>query len=229
MDFFKNLIADTLALLPGEPSSTYPYTPEKAWPDAGRNEVILQRDSAYELKGVGFNLVTSDPVENGIAVYGSELRDIVRSEHFARICLIGIRDEADEQKAYDLIRKIEYVKYHCFPKGYMMRTSSQSHKEAVRLSKSALQGGISFERVGDLYLNAYLKNPAVTGVKILFVTDEACDCRRFEKIAAKNHAVTETLNHVMNSVSFDCSTCNLKPICDEVEGMRELHLKNAGM
>jgi hypothetical protein len=33
----------------------------------------------------------------------------------------------------------------------------------------------------------------------------------------------------MQNINFDCSTCNLKPICDEVEGMRELHFKNSGM
>lgn len=230
MDFYNDLIRDTSALLQGTKSCAYPYTPGKAWPDAGRNEVILQRDTAFELNGVGFNLITSEPVESSIAVYGDELGSIRQSRYFARVCLIGMRDDAeDEQKTYDRIRKVEFVKYHCFPKGYMIRTASRSHKEVVRVSKSAVQGGISFEKVGNLLLSAYLEKPAVEGVKILFLTDPQLDYAKLEKIAAKTHAVTETLNHIMNSVNFDCSTCNLKPICDEVEGMRELHFKRAGM
>ncbi len=229
MDFFKDLIRDTTDLLQGAKRRDYPYTPGKAWRDIGRNEVILQRDTAVELNGVGFNLITSEPVENGIGVYGDELYAIHGSRRFARVCLIGLDDTKDEQEAYDLIRKIEYTKYHCFPEGYMMRTASRSHKEAVRVGKTAVQGGISFEKVGDLLIGAYLKNPAVKGVKILFLTDETLDYASLEKIAVKNHAVTEALNHIMNSVNFDCSTCKLKPVCDEVEGMRELHFKRAGM
>ena len=35
-----------------------------------------------------------------------------------------------------------------------------------------------------------------------------------------------SLNHIFDNVMFDCSTCNLKEICDEVDGLKELHLKN---
>lgn len=110
-----------------------------------------------------------------------------------------------------------------------MRTSSQSQKEVVRVSKNAIHNGISFEKVGNLFINAYHNVPYVKGVRILFVTDEKLDYHKFDKLAAKNHSITETLNHVMNNLNFDCSTCNLKPICDEVEGMRELHFKKSRM
>lgn len=229
MNFFDELIEYTEATLDGKRKAEYSCAPEKAWEDAGRNEVILRRDTAFELNGVGFNLITGREIESGITVYGGELASIRADCRFARICLISINDAEDEQKTYDLIRKIEYVKYHCFPKGYMMRTSTQGHREAVRVSKSALRDGISFEKVGNLLINAYTKNRAVKGIRIIFVTDQSVDFGRLEKAARKNHDITETLNHIMNNVQFDCSTCNLKPICDEVEGMRELHFKKAGV
>ena len=109
----------------------------------------------------------------------------------------------------------------------MIRTSSRSHKEVVRLSKSAVNSGASFEKIGNLLIDQYKSNPAVKAVHLFFVTDKSVDYKSLEALAVKNHSITETLNHIMNNVNFDCSSCNLKPICDEVEGMRELHFKAA--
>lgn len=228
MNFFDGLIEDTQSVLEGLNSKSYGVN--SAWEDIGRNELILQRDSAYELDGVGYNLVTSADIGgDGIVVIGDDVNTISSDRKFARISFIQIDDIDDEQKAYDLIRKIEYAKYHFFPKGYMIRTASRSHKESVRISKSAISDGMSFQKVGSLLINKYKENKAVRAVRIAFVTDKSADYKAFESIAKKNYEITETLNHIMNNVNFDCSTCNLKPICDEVEGMRELHFKNAGM
>ena len=191
--------------------------------------MILQRDTAFELSGTGFNLITSAPVESGVTVIGDDLGAIGESRRFARVSLIQLEDNEDEQKIYNLIRKVEYVKYHYFPEGYMMRTASRSHKEAVRVSKKALRGGISFEKAGNLLIKKYMEIPAVKAVNVVFITDAGADYNKLEALALKGNAVTEALNHIMNSVNFDCDTCNLKPICDEVEGMKELHFKNMGM
>ena len=229
MEFFDSLINEALELTQGLHKFDYDYTSDNAWTDVGFNQVILQRDTAFELSGTGFNLVTSAEVKDGITVIGNELGEIKDNCKFTRISIVQIDEPEDQQKTYNLIRKIEYVKYHYFPDGYMIRTSSRSHKEAVRVAKSAVKKGISFENVGNLLINKYKENPAVKGVKVIFITSPEADHRAFEAMAEKNNGITETLNHVMNSVNFDCNTCNLKPICDEVEGMRELHFKNKGM
>ena len=62
---------------------------------------------------------------------------------------------------------------------------------------------------------------------MIFITDPQLDLNSFTKIAEKNNEITKALNHVMNTVNFDCDTCNLKAICDVVECMRELHFKSA--
>ena len=229
MEFFDSLISGALELIQGLSETNYAYEPYKAWRDIGFNQVILQKHSAFELSGTGFNLVTSSDIEEGITVIGSELCDIKKDCRFTRISLVQIDEQESEQKAYNLIRKIEYVKYHYFPDGYMIRTSSRSHKEAVRVSEDAVKAGISFQSVGNLLIDKYKENPAVKAVKVIFITSEKADHKAFEDMAQKNNAITETLNHIMNSVNFDCDTCNLKPICDEVEGMRELHFKNLSM
>lgn len=228
MNFFDSLIGDVFSLCEKLPKRDFTLS-EKLWPDTGYSQVILQRDTAFELEGTGFNLVTSAPVQEGITVIGDDLISIKKNRNFARVCLIQIEDEEEQQKVYNLIRKIEYVKYHHFPEGYMIRTSSRSHKEAVRVSKKALREGVSFQKIGSLLIGKYKENPAVKNVRVIYITAEDADYRALEELAKKNNSITETLNHIMNSVKFDCDSCNLKPICDEVEGMKELHFKNASM
>lgn len=227
MEFFDNLIDDFYKSVSRYARNDYPYSIEKQWQDLGQNELVMQRESAYELDGIGFNLVTSKDLEDKITVIGDDLAEINGDRKFARVSVISIDSIDDEQRAYDLIRKIEYVKYHFFPKGYMIRTSSRSHKEIIRLSKSALNQSITFEKIGNLLIHKYKENPSVKAVHTFFITEKSIDYKSLEALAVKNHSITETLNHIMNNVNFDCSSCNLKPICDEVEGMRELHFKNA--
>ena len=229
MEFFDSLIKKALENTQGLSEINYEYNPDNTWKDVGVNQVILQKHSAFELKGTGFNLITSSPVKDGITVIGKELADIKKDCSFTRISIIQIEDTEDEQKLYNVIRKTEYVKYHYFPDGYMIRTSSRSHNEAVRVSKDAIKKGISFQNAGNLLINKYKENPAVRGVRVIFITSPEADHKAFEEIAQKNNTITETLNHIMNNVNFDCDTCNLKPVCDEVEGMRELHFRNKGM
>jgi len=223
MKFFDSLILETEKLISAFPKKEFELC--KPWQDAQQAQVIMRRDTAYELEGVGFNLVTSDTVQDSVIVVGDDLGEIKDSRRFARITLVQIEDSDDEQKAYSLIKKIDYVKYHCFPDGYMMRSTSRSHKEAVRVSKQALNDGADFRKIGSLLIEKYKEIPAVKGVKVIFITAKEADYNEAERIAEKNYAITETLNHIMNSVNFDCDTCNLKAICNEVEGMKELHFR----
>ena len=173
----------------------------------------------------GFNLITSEEIADEIIVIGEDLSKIQADRRFARITVVQIDDVEDEQKAYSLIKKIDYVKYHAFPDGYMMRSTSRSHKESVRVSKKAVKDGANFRKIGSLMIEKYKEIPAVKGVRMIFITVPKADYSATERLAEKTCAITETLNHVMNSVSFDCNTCNLKAICDEVEGIKELHFR----
>ena len=169
MEFFSGLINEFSVMTDAGVKKVYPYDELKCWKDIGYNEVILKRDTAYELSGTGFNLITSRPVESGVIVVGDDLGQIKDSRNFARVSLVQLEDGGDEQTMYNLIRKVEYVKYHYFPEGYMMRTASRSHTEAVRVSKKALTNGISFEMAGNLLIKKYMEIPAVRSVKLITI------------------------------------------------------------
>lgn len=221
MKFFDSLILEAEKIYSSLPEKV--FSKDAPWHDSGQNQIIMRRDTAYELEGFGFNLITSDNVDDGIILVGDDLKEIKGNRRFARICVVQIDDIGDEQKEYNLIKKIDYVKYHTFPEGYMMRSTSRSHREAVRVSKTALKDGADFRRIGSLLIEKYKEIPAVKSVKVIFITDPDANYPEIERLAEKNSAIAETLNHVMNSINFDCNTCNLKAICDEVEGMKELH------
>ena len=225
MKFFDSLIREAETLLAS--SSKKGFLRTFPWKDAEQNQMIVLRDTAFELEGVGFNLVTSAEIPDGILLVGDDLDSIRENRQFARISLVQIQDGSNDQAEYNLIKKIDYVKYHIFPEGFMMRSTSRSYLEAVRISKTAIQNGINFQRIGSLMIDKYHQIPAVKGVTVIFVTAPNVDYVQFNKIAEKSHAVTETLNHVMNKVVFDCDTCNLKVICDEVEGMKSLHFSQS--
>ena len=227
MEIFDSLIKEVSEIIKPYPQKEYSYEKENLWEDVGHNQVILQKETLFELDGVGFNLFTSSNIDDGIVVVGKDLQDIKENSKFARICFIEFAEQEDTQKTYNLIRKIEYTKYHFFPDGYMIRTSAKAHKENVRVSKSAVKKGISFQKIGNLLINKFKENPAVKGVEVIFVTENAVDYSNLEILSRKNHEITETLNQVMNNLTFNCDTCNLKAICDEVEGMRELHFKTS--
>lgn len=230
MNFFDKLIDKTLKILEPYDAKKYAYDENKRWYDIGESHIVMQRDMAFELDGIGFNLITSSPIgDSETVVLGNDLNKIKKSGKFARISVIQIDDIQDEQQAYNAIRKIEYVKYHYFPKGYMIRTSSKEQKEVVRVSKKAVKSGINFENVGNLLNYHFKQNKSVKNVKTYFVTLDDFEYKTLEDICDKNSEITNTLNHIMKGINFDCTACSLKPICDEVEGMRELHFKNNSM
>ena len=83
--------------------------------------------------------------------------------------------------------------------------------------------GISFEAVGNRYIEAYKKDVNVLNVTVIFVTDPTMDFKAMLENSKKVDAITNTLTHIMEGLPTDCSVCQLKDICDEVEGMKELH------
>ena len=226
MEFFDSLINDFSEICNKYNSAAFSPDDRIQWKENEYSKVILQRETACELDGTGFNLITGKDIEDGVVIIGSDIDKLTSKQKFARICIVQLENKDDEQQLYNLIRKVEYVKYHFFPEGYMIRTASRSHKEGVRISKNAVKDGLTFEKVGNMLIRKFKAIPSVKAVKVYFVTDPTFNYVRIEEMAQKSNTITEALNHIMNSVKFDCDTCNLKAVCDEVDGMKELHFKN---
>ncbi len=235
MELYNSIIEKTDGLLGKSEPRKYKYNPSKCWEDVGGNQLIMMKESAYELGGdnkgaVNYACVSSGDYvkEDEILVYGKDLGEIKSDTSFARIALIKVGDlagegEEDTEPLFRAIQDIDFVKYHVYPKGYMIRSSSDSFREQIRVSKEAVKKGISFEQVGNLYIREYKKNPNIKAVKLIFVTASDADYTEMRTCAKKTKDITLTLSKILEGMSTDCNSCNLKEICDEVEGLRELH------
>lgn len=232
MKLYDGIIRQTLGALKGVSARKTAYREELCWKDLGGSELIMLRDAAFELGGSGlpsvnYTCVTTDASlvpEDDVLVIGPELAEIRQDVSFARITLIETEDlGSDEEAAYNTIRNLEFVRYHVFPEGYMVRVSSESNQEQVRVAKTALRRGISLSRVGCAYIRKYKELPGVRHVRVLFLVDRP-ETAGLRENAKKVDEITKTLTHILDGLPTDCSHCSLKPVCDEVEGMREMHM-----
>ncbi len=233
MKLYDTIIKDTEKILAEKAGTRWQFDRSRVWKDRGESELIMRRDAAFELGGQGqpsvnYTCVTTSGLvtEDEIYVYGPDLQEIRADVPFAKIVFLETEDlgEADdEEKAYRSIRNIEFVRYHVFPVGYMVRVSAQSNEEQVRVSRKVKDAGIRFAYVGGTYIRKYKALPEVKHVRIIFITDARL-VDRLKPFAGKVDDITKTLTHILDGLPTDCGHCAMKPVCDEVEGMRELHL-----
>ena len=232
MELYNTLIKETRELVDRLPAKVWDYDPAAVWPCNSSSELVLQKDAAFELGASGkgsanFVLFTSNEALGGrdqVVLCGRDLREIKGDCDFARLVLLRIGVLEDEDEAvYRTLRDIEFAKYHVYPQGYMVRISPESYREQVRVSREAVRRGINFRALGMNYIRAYKQDPNVISATVIFLTDPAADYAALRAMAKKSADVTGTLTHIFEGLPTDCSVCALKDICDEVEGMKELH------
>ena len=232
MELYDSLIRDTLAFLDKGSPRVWDYREQDCWKDLGSSELVLQKDAAYELGASGrgsanYVLFSSSPDvadRDQVFLYGQDLREIHGDTDFARIVLlrVGVLDD-DNETVYRILKDIEFAKYHVYPEGYMVRMSPENYREQVRVSKKALRNGISFRNIGCSYIREYKKDVNVLNAKVIFLTAPGFDYAGMKAAAKKASDITNTLTTILEGLPTDCSVCSLKGICDEVEGMKELH------
>ena len=201
------------------------------WGQESEQRIILKKDMAYELGGgnlpahSGMAFTSDETVTDEIIVCGPDLPQIKADSPYARLTILRVDDSSwsDNEQAYRVMCRLDYTRYHIHPKGFMMRISAAANREPVRVGREALQSGLNFERVGRLFLAAYHEHPEVLGVRIIFVTVPDFSYEEFGKEVKKMDSIAESMNEIFNNLVMDCAVCRLKPVCDEVEGMRELH------
>ncbi len=195
-----------------------------------KNSVIFLSDTAFELGGnnkpcVSSLAVTSDiEFSNSIYLQGPDLNEIKADSPFGKFVFVQVEDFENEQDTFNKIKELEALRYHLNVDGFMTRASALNMREQIRVSKKAIKSGVTFADYGNTLLQEYLKFDNVKSAEIYFVTDFN-DFEKLNSIAKKISQTTSALNHIFDNVMFDCSTCNLKEICDEVDGLKELHLK----
>ncbi len=203
---------------------------KKSWPVNENSELVMMKDSVFELGGgnnpsTNYTLVTTSDImdEDGIFLVGKDITEMSSDTPFARIVIIKTEEIGESEEAYNAIRDMEFARYHVYPKGYMVRVSAGSNQEQVRISKQAKAKGINFSAIGKAYLDKYKAIDHLLNVRIIFITDMDT-VNALSEYAKKADDITKSLTHIYDGLATDCGHCDFKPVCDEVEGMREMHL-----
>ncbi len=197
---------------------------------SNKNSVIFLSDSAFELGGnskpcVSSLAVSSDKVfSNSVHLLGDDLNQIETDSPFSKFVFIQIENFENEQETFNKIKELEALRYHLSVDGFMTRASALNMREQIRVSKKAIKSGVTFADYGQTLLREFLKFDYVKSAEIYFVTNFD-EFEKLDSVAKKINQTTSALNHIFDNVMFDCSSCNLKEICDEVDGLKELHLK----
>ncbi|MBR2258640.1 MAG: hypothetical protein IJ899_15185 [Blautia sp.] len=240
MVLYDTLIDRLKELTENLESAVYLYDENRRWPENENYEMILQKDMSIELgtggkSAVNYTCVTTrtdDFAEDGIRIFGPDFSDIQMPVNYARVCEVVIKEdkgiESDARRIYKLLQDIDFVKYHIYPKGYMIRTSGQSPREQIRISKKALKDGISFASIGNTYIRHYKKNPAVRRVRVSFFTTDAVDYAELKKSAEAAARIRNSLSDIGKGLPKDCGNCGIKEICADIVGLKELHFGALG-
>ena len=232
MKLYDEVITAINALCRPFPAATLPAAP---WQEAGRENLVFRQDMAYELGGsgqgffaLGATAVTEEPSlvpGDELLCIGPDLSGIQKDTHYARIALVRVKTGtmAEGNALYDAVKKLEFVRYHVSPQGFMIRVSRINGRESARVSRDALNRGLSFSHVGTMMLRQFHKNPSIEAVRLIFITDPGFPFRELQALTRQTDSITKALDHILKTGMTDCGTCKLQPICDEVEGMKELH------
>ena len=105
----------------------------------------------------------------------------------------------------------------------MLRVSSSNDRESVRVARTSLAEGLNFTAIGNAMLQALHLHKEVEAVKLIFVTAPDVDYARLQEQQKKTKQITATIDHMLKDVNMDCGSCGLQEICDEVDGLREMH------
>ena len=221
-----------------------------AWPQVDDHGMILRSDMAFELgdgaaPAIGCTVITGSrelvpgdalrligPDLPAIAAAGGGARggaaaagSAAPAHPFARIALVRVSASvpAEGQALYRAVRDLEHVRYRFYPEGFMLRVSARKHRESVRLSRDALARGLTLGVTGNQMIAAFHKNPQVEAVDLTYITDPAFDYPALDACVREAEGIVRAIDHIMATAVVDCDACGLKNVCNEVEGLRELH------
>lgn len=233
MKLFHDVIQQMNALLPESPDRFAAYRSDLCAESGDKNAILFRSDTAFELGGSGKPGVSCvlfgeiDSSEDEVLVYGKDLWELTEDTAFAHVTVVQLKAECDEDLRYEQLKEIGFRLFQLYPRGYHIRISPSAGREQVRVAKDVLQGPspLSFVNVGCSLIRLLREHEDVTRVRTIFITGDRIDYTALAALSRKARSITEAVEHTLQLGELDCASCKMKPICDEVDGLRELHVK----
>lgn len=232
MKIFAEVTEKMMSMLPENPDKSAFYDSQMCADNGEKNAILFRSDTAYELGGGGKASVSSivftdsESVADEVVLYGDDLSDITEDTPFAHLTFVRLK-QREEELSYEMLKNIGFTAFQIYPEGYHIRISPSLSKEQVRVAKSVVNSPqpLSFLNVGCTLIRAFRENDDVEAVRTVFITKKDFDFRTLSDLAQKAKRITDAVHSTLQLDELDCASCKMKAICDEVEGLRELHFK----
>ncbi|MBQ7637473.1 MAG: hypothetical protein IJS90_01055 [Clostridia bacterium] len=236
MQLYDDVYSQIKQLLPVEASVRSPYRSDMCAPEGEKDRILFGSETAYELGGGGRQSASAvlfadiPEKQSETLLFGPDLDEISRDQPFGHVSVVRLKDGSGAQYSSETLKTIGFTVFRLYPEGYHIRISPVSCKEQVRVASSAIKKDrpLSFINVGNSLIREFLKHPEVEYAKTLFITDRDFDYRSLSAAALKVKKITDAVQSAMQLDELDCASCRMKPICDEIDGLRDMHLRKEG-
>ena len=236
MELYNDVLRQMRALLPDPPSKRAAYDENLCAPAGDKDRILFRADTAYELGGGGRQsaeaVLFADLPDNQseTLLYGPDLCGIASDVPFGHITVVKLKEPEDALLSSERLKTVGFTVFQLYPAGYHIRISPAACKEQVRVAKAALREDppLSFVHVGNSLIKAFLSQQGVEAVQTVFVTDPAFDYKTLSVLAGKAKTITDAVHSTLQLDELDCASCKMKPVCDEIDGLRALHFRKEG-
>ena len=233
MKLFEDVIKEVRALLPDLPDKSCGFEERLCAEPGDKNALLFRSDTAFELGGGGKYAVEStmftsfSEAGDEVLLFGKDLNEITEDVSFAHLTFIQLEEKSEENLHYEQLKSIGFTVFQLYPKGYHIRISPSAGREQVKVSKEALKRKppLSFMNIGCSLIKLLKEQDDVAYVKTVFITCPDVDYPALAALARKAKRITDAVQKTLQLDELDCAACKMKPICDEVEGLRELHFQ----
>ena len=233
MKLFEDVIKEVRALLPDLPDKSCGFEECLCAEPGDKNALLFRSDTAFELGGGGKYAVEStmftsfSEAGDEVLLFGKDLNEITEDVSFAHLTFIQLDEKSEENLHYEQLKSIGFTVFQLYPKGYHIRISPSAGREQVKVSKEALKRKppLSFMNIGCSLIKLLKEQDDVAYVKTVFITCPDVDYPALAALARKAKKITDAVQKTLQLDELDCAACKMKPICDEVEGLRELHFQ----
>jgi len=235
MNIFDEKVLQTVEILKGE--TLKKLDESECWEVNTKNTFLMDKDTQIELGGypkesVNLIIPTSNlygltDIPGGTYIIGDEA-SFQEEKHasFGKIVLLETED-IDEEKLYDFTQKILLSDSRIFLNDVMLRQSSTHYNLNLRIGKKAMENRFSLGRMANTVFDAFVKLEEVKSAIVILLYGDSELYKGLLDVAEKVKGVTLTLNHIFDGIDMDCGSCVMSPVCDEVEGLREMHKRKA--
>ncbi len=189
---------------------------------------MMEKDLAVELGGYpkeSINLIvgTSDmDFEEGVFIIGDANLNSSSHMSFGKVVFLQTEDVPDD-KLYDFTQETLLKDASLRFEDVMLRTSPAHYYTNLRISKKAMQNGFDFDKMASTIQVEFESISSVKKAQVVLIAGDSPLYKQLLPVAESVKEVTVALNHIFDGIDMDCGSCAWSDLCDEVEGLRELH------